>query len=168
MTQKSAFSSEEWDLLRLVPALISAGMVAADASGLFATIKEASAGMSSMAKSFHTSDAELMHAFAEDRSTPHIPDPRELMGQGDRALQRMNLKSSALSRLHEALALLQRSATPEESQAYQQMIYKVAEDVANASKEGGFLGFGGVRVSPGEQSFLDELRSILKLAEFPA
>jgi len=40
----------------------------------------------------------------------------------------------------------------------------VAEKVASASKEGGFLGFGGVRVSNAEQSFLNEVKAALQLA----
>ena len=38
--------------------------------------------------------------------------------------------------------------------AYKKMIATVAEETAKASKEGGFLGFGGERVSAGEQAFL--------------
>jgi hypothetical protein len=34
---------------------------------------------------------------------------------------------------------------PDEGQAYKQMIMGVAEKAANASKEGGFLDFDGIR-----------------------
>jgi hypothetical protein len=44
------------------------------------------------------------------------------------------------------------------------MIMSVAEKAASASKEGGFLGFGGVRVSNAEQSFLNEVKAALQLA----
>ena len=37
------------------------------------------------------------------------------------------------------------------------MLVAVAEDAANAAKEGGFLGFGGVRVSDKERAFIDEV-----------
>jgi hypothetical protein len=43
------------------------------------------------------------------------------------------------------------------------MIMSVAETTANASKEGGFLGFGGVRVSSAEQSFLNEVKAVPQL-----
>jgi len=43
------------------------------------------------------------------------------------------------------------------------MILNVAERAANASKEGGFLGFGGVRVSSAEESFLHEVKAVLQL-----
>ena len=41
------------------------------------------------------------------------------------------------------------------------MIAKVAEETANAAKEGGFLGFGGERVSAGEQAFVDQVKAAL-------
>lgn len=164
MTEKTAFTALEWDLLRLVPALVSAGMSSADRSGFFATVKEASAGIRSMSESYRGSDVELLQAFADDRSTPGIPDPRELLGEGDRAQQRMNLKTEVMSRLQQALSLLEQKATPEEIRAYKQMLHDVAENVAEASKEGGFLGFGGVRVSERERNFLEELDQMLGLA----
>jgi hypothetical protein len=43
------------------------------------------------------------------------------------------------------------------------MIATVAENAANASKEGGFLGFGGDRVGAGEQAFLEQVKSILQV-----
>ena len=43
-----------------------------------------------------------------------------------------------------------------ENESGNTMIMDVAEKTANASKEGGFLGFGGVRVSNAGQSFLNE------------
>jgi hypothetical protein len=49
--------------------------------------------------------------------------------------------------------------------AYRKLIYGVAEKVANAASEGGFLGFGGTRVSSGEQGFLEELRNTLQLEQ---
>ena len=44
------------------------------------------------------------------------------------------------------------------------MIMSVAGKSANASTEGGFLGFGGVRVSNVEQSFLNEVKAALQIA----
>jgi hypothetical protein len=43
------------------------------------------------------------------------------------------------------------------------MIMNVAKKAANVSREGGFLGFGGVRVSSAEQSFLNEVKVALQL-----
>jgi hypothetical protein len=50
-------------------------------------------------------------------------------------------------------------ATPEETAAYRQFILGLADTVAHAHKEGGFLGIGGKEVSESEQKVLDELEA---------
>ena len=84
-----------------------------------------------------------------------------MLGEGSKEQQFENLKTAVLAKLREALALLGTKASPEELAAYKQMIAKVAEDTANAAKEGGFLGFGGERVSAGEQAFVDQVKAAL-------
>jgi hypothetical protein len=74
-----------------------------------------------------------------------------------------NFKTAVLGRIREVANLVSQKATPEEAKAYKQMIMSVAEKAANASKEGGFLGFGGVRVSSAEESFLNEVKAVLQL-----
>lgn len=44
---------------------------------------------------------------------------------------------------------------------FKALLVHIAEKVANASKEGGFLGFGGERVSPAEQASLDKIKAAL-------
>jgi len=148
MTTQAAFTTEEWTLLRILPSLVCGGVSAADPSGIFGAIKEAAAGMTGMVKSLQQgSSLELLNAMLADRSMPGIPDSRTLLGEGSREQQIANLKAAVLTRVTEAVNLLSRKATPDEVQAYKQMVMGVAEKAANASKEGGFLGFGGVRVS---------------------
>jgi hypothetical protein len=164
MAKQENFSAEEWTALRLAPTLVSAGMSAAEPSGLFSSIKEASAGMQAMLEAVKSGGSlELMAALAADRSIPGMPDPKSLLGEGDRAQQMANFKQAVLERVRAAGALAGQKASPEEAMAYRQMIAGVAERTATASKEGGFLGFGGTRVSSAEQSFLAEVRSALGL-----
>ena len=94
---------------------------------------------------------------------PTMPDRGALLGEGSREQQFDNLKAAVLGKVREALALLGTKATPEELASYKQMIVMVAEKTAKASKEGGFLGFGGERVSAGEQAFLDQVKSLLQV-----
>jgi len=89
---------------------------------------------------------------------------KAMLGEGGREQQLANLRSAVLSRITEVVDLLSRKATPDEIQAYKRMVMVVAEKAANASREGGFLGFGGVRVSNAEQSFLNEVKGALKLS----
>jgi hypothetical protein len=165
MATKDAFTTEEWTLLRIVPLLVTGGVSAADPSGIFGSIKEAAAGMTGVIEALQQgSKLELMGAMTADKSTPGLPDPKTLLGEGTREQQMANLKAAVLDRIREAANLVNGKATPEEAEAYKQMIMSVAEKAANASKESGFLGFGGVRVSDAEQSFLNEVKATLQIA----
>jgi hypothetical protein len=165
MTTQAAFTAEEWTFLRILPSLVAGSVSAADPSGLFGSMKEAMAGMKGMLESLQKgAKIEILSAMLADKSMPGMPDPKTLFGEGNREQQVANLKSAVLTRIKEATNLLNRKATPEEVTAYKQMIMSVAETTANASKEGGFLGFGGVQVSNAEQSFLNEVKGALQFA----
>jgi hypothetical protein len=87
-----------------------------------------------------------------------MPDLKELLGDSSREQQRQNFKAAAvLERVKAAADLGARKATPEEATAYRKMLVEIADKTANAASEGGFLGFGGVRVSDKEKAFLAEV-----------
>ena len=54
--------------------------------------------------------------------------------------------------------------SPSDAAAYGRLLVDVATHVAEASKEGGFLGIGGVPVSEAEKATLAEISNALKLA----
>jgi len=160
MAKQDAFTTDEWTLLRLAPSLVSGGMAAADASGIFATIKEAAAGAHSMADAYKAnSGLELFAALAADRSIPGVPDPKSLLGEGTREQQMQNFKNAVLERVKAASGLVASKASAAEADAYRNMIVGVAQTAANAAKEGGFLGFGGVHVSDKEKAFITEVKN---------
>ena len=43
---------------------------------------------------------------------------------------------------------------------YKRFVFSLAEEVARAHKEGGFLGIGGTEISEREQAVLDEIAAI--------
>lgn len=162
MATQSTFTAEEWAALRLAPSLVAGGVSAADPSGIFGSIKEATAGMHGMLEAYQSGKGlELFQALAADRSIPGMPDPKSLLGDGNREQQLANLKKTVLERVKSAATLVASKGSAEEARAYKQMIVAVAERAANASKEGGFLGFGGVRVSAAEQSFINEVKAAI-------
>jgi hypothetical protein len=164
MAGRTSFSDEEWNLLRTAPVLVAGGVSLADPSGLIGSLKEAFYGMSSMMESYkQSSQLELIGALLADKNLPNMPDRGALLGEGSREQQFENLKVGVLGKVRDALALLETKASPEEVAAYKKMIATVAENAANASKESGFLGFGGERVSAGEKAFLDQVKSILQV-----
>lgn len=52
---------------------------------------------------------------------------------------------------------------PEQAASFGQLILTVSQNVADAAKEGGFLGIGGVKVSKEEQAALDEISKVVAL-----
>jgi hypothetical protein len=165
MTTQAAFTPQEWTLLRTVPALVASGVAAADPGGILGGMKEAFAGMKGMFDSLlQGKDVELLQAMVADKSRPEMPDIKAMMGAGDPAQQLLNLKARVLERIREAETLVAAKATAEEAQAYRQMLMHVAARTAEASKEDSFFGFGGVRVSSAEQSFLNEVQQALHIA----
>ena len=71
------------------------------------------------------------------------------------------LVEQALPRLREAVRTLERhTGDDEEVNEYKRFVYSVAEAVAHAHREGGFLGIGGKEVSAREQAALDEIAAI--------
>lgn len=165
MARQDAFTTEEWALLRLAPSLIAGGTSAADPSGIFGAVKEATAGASGMAEAFKANGAlELFASLAADRSIPGMPDPKSLLGEGSREQQLNNFKAAVLQRVTSAVELVAAKASAAEADAYRRMLVTVAEKAAEASKEGGFLGFGGVRVSDKEQAFIAEVKRAVGIA----
>jgi hypothetical protein len=59
------------------------------------------------------------------------------------------------------MSILESKATAEEADAYKTFVMRVAQAVAGAHKEGGFLGIGGKRVSDAEEQALDEISHAL-------
>lgn len=165
MAKQDSFTSDEWTLIRLAPSLVAGGVAAADASGIFASLKEAMAGARGMAESFKAdSNLELFAALAADHSIPGLPDPKSLTGEGTREQQMQTFKTSVLQRVKSAADLVASKASPEEAAAYRKMLVDIAQKAADASTEGGFLGFGGVRVSDKEKAFISEVGKAAGLA----
>jgi hypothetical protein len=58
-------------------------------------------------------------------------------------------------------SLLASKATPQEAKEYRQWALSVADNVAQAASEGGFLGFGGQQVSEPEKQLISQIRIAL-------
>ena len=60
--------------------------------------------------------------------------------------------------------MLGQKATPEETTELKQWLAQIAQKTAEATKEGGFLGFGGTLVSDEEKAAIAKVNSSLGLA----
>ena len=145
-------------MLRVAPSFVAVGISAADPSGLFGSIKEVIAGGNDMIEKLNAnSGLELFSALAADRSIPGLPDVNALLGKGSHEQQMQNFKRAALDRVKAATDLVVLKASAAEADIYRKLLVSVAHKAANAAKEGGFLGIGGVRVSDKERAFIIEV-----------
>lgn len=144
MTSKSAFNAEEWSLVAEGPVLAALTVVAADRGG---TIRESMSLARAYAEARKEGGSELLDALL---AAPPSLDPQRFKSPDD-------LRAQGEQRLRDAVGVVERVATPEEADAYRAFVRRVADVVAHAHKEGGFLGIGGKEVSEAEQAALDRI-----------
>ena len=162
MASKTDFTPEEWTTLRTAPALVGGAMMAASPDGFFSSIREAfSMGSSSFStlKSFES--VALLKEIMMDKDKLVDEMKAKLGTAGDATARRAKLHSEAVAGVKQAVAILVQKGTPEDVKAYRAWIGAVAEGVANAASTGGFLGFGGEKVSEAEKSFLGEVSAAM-------
>ena len=141
MTDKAAFTEEEWELVREGPP--TAGLVAlsAEKGGSFRETW-ALAKFYAEARKEH-GESELLDALvAEKPIVKRYSSSEELESQG-------------LRRLTEAVTLLEQKATTGEVAGYRKFVMDVAEQVAKAHKE------GGQEVGVGERAAIEKIAASL-------
>ncbi len=174
MISRDTFTVEEWAQIVSAPASVGALVVTADPSGPIGLIGEFRAIMSSMQSyvDAHAADSSLMASLKEHMSTrPSEDEQAQLKQWAEQQQQQMNAnKPKTPEELHQrlrasigaTLTLLEsKGAEAGDVSSFRAMMVDVAEAVANASKEGGFLGFGGTLVSDKEESVLAQIRAEL-------
>lgn len=149
MTTKAAFNAEDWSVVTAAPALTGLLVVAAGRGG---TIRESVAISRAYAAARDAQPGELLSEL--------LASPAAVGTPGRAPPSAEALEQLALARLREAIRILDLGATVEEVAEYKRFVYGLAETVANAHKEGGFLGVGGTRVSEREQAVLDKVVAI--------
>ena len=75
-----------------------------------------------------------------------------------------SLESAVLERVGSAVSVVAAKASPAEAEACTKMLASVAEQDANASKEGGFPGLGGARMSDKKHAFISGAKAAASIA----
>jgi hypothetical protein len=157
MSTKTDFTPEQWDTIVKTPLMVGWAIVAASPSGPVGMMKE----MSAMARVVMDSGKQA----AEGSLVRAITDEIKLRAfdkeEGAEKLAVSDVKPRALKLCRDAIAAISGKDQPGEAEAFRIWLMSVANAVAEASKEGGFLGFGGTRVSEDEQAALKELAATL-------
>jgi len=141
MTEKSAFTDEEWQAVLEAPPLAGMIVLTAEHGG-----------------SFRESFA-LAKAYAEAREqqgqSELLDEIVSVKPKFERYGSSEELHKEGMQRLRDAAAALENKATPDEIESYRGFVLALAKRVAEAHKE------GGERISQAEQSALDEIESTL-------
>jgi hypothetical protein len=162
MANKAAFTADEWN--QVLGGVFMAGfaVTAADPSGLWGLLKETFAsGRALMEAKSSASASELSKAIVSDMETSEGRSTAQEFVKGRlQGARREEIKQRAIDALRSAAAIVDQKA-PSDAAAYKAWLLQIANNVAEASKEGGFLGFGGVPVSDAEKANLSEIAAAL-------
>jgi hypothetical protein len=168
VTTEADYTPAEWRLLMEAPGAAALAVIAADKSGIFGMAREIMAVSDRLEREHETAATTnqliaAVLAYADREEPPGATVPNDDAGAGDEGRQAdpARAKADAIERATKIAALLSEKSTPEEADGFKRWLLDIAQTAANASKEGGFLGIGGTRVSAEEAAALDELRTAL-------
>ncbi|MGZ8601382.1 MAG: hypothetical protein ACXWXN_02560 [Actinomycetota bacterium] len=161
MTGKAAFTDEEWARVRRAPNVAGMAISLADPGGPIELSKETIATLRGIGSP--PSQDELLVAVSQEIMA--MGQQRENPLGGFKIEDPSQAGAQVLRELREAQDIVKAKATPEEATAFARWLLAVAQDAADAAKEGGFMGFGAEQVSQGEQTMLDQLRTTLGVTE---
>lgn len=142
----------DWARVSAGPAAALLMVAAADPSGPMGAMKEVSAvsdKLLEIAKEAAPTSV-LGAAFGSGMTMDMLQQVKTVAPSKDKLLDAIKAGAAAVA-----------AKSPGEAAAYKSAILAVAEAAAKASKDGGFLGFGGTLVSKDEQAALDALKAAL-------
>jgi len=170
MKKLDYYSEDEWSTILATPQLVGLAMAGAGSSGILGSTKEMFASARSLmtAKDEYSSNA-LIQAIVPNTTevSKAMEDAKKQRSIIMEKLKSKNIKTSEdltemiLSNCKNVVTLLEGKESVEVVTEYKKWILEIAEKVANAAKEGGFLGFGGERFSEKEQELFEKLKSTL-------
>jgi hypothetical protein len=162
VSTKTDYSAEEWKLVLKAPLMAGLAVVAASPSGPLGVLREMFAVGKLVADTRTQAGAnELLRALVSELSAPDARgqiDAAELRG-----LPPEQLRARALETCRTVAALVDRKA-PGEAEEVKRWLLGIAQRTAEAAKEGGFLGFGGVQVSETETGAIRDVARALGVA----
>jgi hypothetical protein len=162
MSRRNDFTAEQWRALRNAPQLVALATAAAGHSGLFGSLAEGMAAASAFAAAGRGNNLLIKELFSKQAIGEAQQDIRSLLESfTDPAEAQGRLQDAAIHATRTALAALQSKDDAVNLSDFRKMLVWLAEEIANASKEGDFLGFGGERVSEGERRFLARLSAAI-------
>lgn len=148
MTRQESFSEAEWALLGDAPLAAGAAVAVASPGGGRREAEALVAGWREAGARYGAS--ELMGEIVAGLG----PEARRGEDAGGAGYAYDSIVDEAVDLCSRAVALLRRRAAPEELEEYRAFVIDLAERVAHAHSEGGFLGLGGEAMSRDERTVM--------------
>jgi hypothetical protein len=142
----------------------SIAITAAEPSGLWGLLKESFVGGTELTKAKMNPETDaLIKAVVNDFGTTEGRSiTRDGLKEKLKGSKPPEIKDKCVEMLRQAAEIVDTEA-PGDAAAFKNWLRQISQHVAEAAKEGGFLGIGGVRVSEAEKATLAEISSALKL-----
>ncbi|PSB20238.1 hypothetical protein C7B61_16385 [filamentous cyanobacterium CCP1] len=163
MTTAESFTPEE--LKTLAGSVMLSGMAVSMVDmGVVSTAIEANAMAQEVAGATqkYPSNAVIQALFSEEAVKQARSNGTMKLDVKPEEMQPNLAVDTAVTKINEALVILNQKATPEETQEFKEFIYSAADRVANAAGNGLF-GSGGSKVSDKEAAALAKLKAALGL-----
>jgi hypothetical protein len=152
MTRHTNFSGTEWVLLGDAPMAAAAAVAMASPGGGQREARAMITGWREVGR--HYGQSELMGEIIAQL------DPERQRG-GGAGYAYANIAEEAVGLCGQAVALLERTATPQELDEYCSFVLALAEGVASAHSERGLFGLGGDAMSSEERMMLGAIARAL-------
>jgi hypothetical protein len=164
MPDKSNFTSDEWKLLLESVMMASIAITAAEPHGLWGLLQEGFAGGTELAKAKMDPGADaLIKAVVADFATAEGRGvARDGLKEKFTGSKPAEIKAKCIGTLRQVAEVVEAKA-PADATAFKTWLRQISQHVAEAAKEGAFLGIGGVAVSEAEKATLAEISKALKL-----
>lgn len=161
MTKPAEFTDAEWAGVLAAPMVAGMAVTLSDPSGLWGLLKESMASGRALLDARSDSSGVLAKAVVEALETSEgRTTARDRLKADVTGTTPAEMKAKALAAL-KATATLVAAKSPADAPAFISFLESVAKRVAEASKEGTTLGFGGVAVSDAEKATLGEITTAL-------
>jgi hypothetical protein len=160
MATREDFTADEWETILQSPTMAGMMVMTAGKSGPIQAVKE----MFAVSKALLDADQQgaggsLVHAIVAAVKAGERPGAP---AQQPKSIE--EARTMALDHIRRTAALVDVKGPPEDAQAFKRWLVDVGQKVAEASKEGGFLGFGGTQVTDEERAAVGELSAALGIA----
>lgn len=165
MSLKDSFTEEDWAAILAAPMITSFAITAADPNGLIGMVQEGAAAARALTEAREEAAAdsligEVSAAYASEEGRDAARTAIRRLGRDKAPAQATQAAVAEIARI----AGMVEDRAPAEAPVFKTWLMEIARNVAEAAKEGGFLGFGGETVSDAERKTLGDISEVLSRA----